>query len=104
LLVAAGIVLSAYLLVSGGGNLFHSFRLVDDEARLRQEVAELRSREARLTEIRDALRSDEYIEYVAREVLGLVKPGETVVIVQAPPDEASQPDAGDPWWEPLFGR
>ena len=104
LLLALCLLLTAYLLLSAGGSFVRSFHLADDEAALRREVAELQAEEARLTEIRDALRSDDYIEYVAREVLGLVKPGETLVIVEAAPDPASEAEGGDPWWAPLFGR
>jgi len=57
--------------------------------------------------VRDYLKSDEYIEYNARRVLGLVRPGETLVIVSsnAPATDATatpfSPDGGA-WWKDLF--
>ena len=59
-----------------------------------------------LEQIREYLRSDEYVEFMARRVFGLVKPGETLVIVKAPPavDEGVPDAVGRPWWQDLFGR
>jgi cell division protein FtsB len=76
---------------------------------MRREIAELRRQHEELVALREYLRSDEYVEGIARRVLGLVKPGETLTIVSGP----EQPGAGgeaeeggrpsQPWWEALFG-
>ena len=51
-----------------------------------------------MLQIRDALRSDDYVEYIARKVFGLVRPGEALVIVDAPPPPLDeQADAGMSW-------
>jgi cell division protein FtsB len=100
------LVITGYLLFSAGGNLVESYRLADDEDRLRAQVEELHYQEGELEQIRDYLRTDEYIEFMARRVFGLVKRGEALVVVQSPPaapaDEAVMP--GRTWWQRLFSR
>ena len=106
-LVAAFVV--GYLLFRAGGTGFQSYRLAGQEQQVRQEIAELQRQHEELVALREYLRSDEYIESVARGVLGLVKPGETLTIVSgpqgedagAPAVESSRPNR--PWWEELFG-
>ena len=106
-LVAAFVV--GYLLFRAGGTGFQSYRLAGQEQQVRQQIAELQRQHEELVALREYLRSDEYIESVARGVLGLVKPGETLTIVSgpqgedagAPAVETSRPNR--PWWEELFG-
>lgn len=113
-LVAAALV--AYLLFAAGGDYLQSRQLQAEEKGIRQEIAELQGEHEKLLAIRDYLYSDEYIEGVARRILGLVRPGETLVVVTS--NEASagpaeeQADGADPeeqdsegwrpWWERLF--
>ena len=105
LVLAAAVLVAGYLLFSAGGNVLASFRIADDEARLKSQVAELHAQEEQLKQIRDYLRTNEYVEYMARRVFGLVKPGETLVDVDAPDlPTASAETPGRPWWETLFGR
>lgn len=107
LLLAASLIVVAYLLVSAGGNVLATYRLADDEARLRAEVETLQAQEHQLTMIREYLRTDDYIEFMARRVFGLVKPGETLVVITSTAPIAGQPDdlpPGRPWWERIFGR
>jgi cell division protein FtsB len=101
------LAVAGYLLFSAGGNVLHSFRLQTDEARLKQEVQRLRSEQDQLLQVRDYLRTDDYVEFMARRVFGLVKPGETLVAVDAPrPPQQLEKDApgGERWWQRLFGR
>jgi cell division protein FtsB len=103
LLATLGVV--AYFLFSAGTNLLHSYRLAGDEKGLRQEVEELQVQIDQLQQIRDYLRTDEYVEFMARRVFGLVKPGETLVTVEAPSPEPTNPDVAESkWWQRLFGR
>ncbi len=105
LILAVALLVTGYLLFSAGGNFIQHYRIADDEAELRARVDEMHSQEAQLEQIREYLRSDEYIEFMARRVFGLVKPGETLVIVHAPPgDEPKEGPPGRPWWQDLFGR
>ena len=109
LVVLTTALVVGYLLFRAGGIGFQSYRLAGQEQQIRREIAELERQHEELTVLREYLRSDEYIEGVARRVLGLVKPGETLVIVSGPEgqgqsaveDESDRPS--QPWWEALFG-
>lgn len=107
-LLAAGLVVG-YLVFRTGGSGLQSYRLAGQEQQMRWEIAELKRQHEELVALREYLRSDEYVEGIARRVLGLVKPGETLVIVSGPEQpgeggEAAQSDRpGQTWWEALFG-
>ncbi|HTY80857.1 MAG TPA: septum formation initiator family protein [Candidatus Bathyarchaeia archaeon] len=74
-LAALGIALVVY----GGQSLTRVWALKQEAESLEREVGVLRADTARLTEEVERLRTDpEYIEQIAREKLGLVKPGERV--------------------------
>jgi cell division protein FtsB len=103
MLLLATILVSGYMLFSAGNNYLHSYRLVNNENRLRQEVDVLRDQKAQLEQIRDYLRSDEYVEFMARRVFGLVKPGEKLVIVEAPHPDPGEEAVNLTWWQRLFG-
>ena len=104
-LLVAIILVAGYLMFSAGTNLITNFRLVGDEQRLQDGVAELQAELDQLEQIREYLRSDEYVEFMARRVFGLVKPGEKLVVVEAPhppvPDDQDLKDLT--WWQRLFG-
>ena len=102
LLLAATLIATGYLLFSAGTNLIHSYRLAGDEARLRDQVEELRLQQEQLQQIRDYLRTDEYVEFMARRVFGLVKPGENLVVVDAPEAAPAPAAPGLTWWQRLF--
>lgn len=106
IILVATIVVAIYLTFSAGTNLLHSYELAGNESRLREEVEVLRQQEDQLQQIRDYLRTDEYVEFMARRVLGLVKPGEVLVIVDAPePERAKNSDASTlNWWQRLFSE
>ena len=106
LLLAALVV--GYLVFTAVGDLPLSQRLNRDEQRLQQRIVELRRQQRQLEAIRGYLLTDEYAEGVARRVLGLVRPGETLVIVSssAPtptPEGNRMEDESRPWWENLYG-
>ena len=102
------VVAIGYFIFAAAGDVILSQRLNRDEQRLQQEIAELDRQEIALQAIRDYLQTDEYIEGVARRTLGLVRPGESLVIVSSSADATPTPDsqtheAGLPWWEKLYG-
>jgi cell division protein FtsB len=99
-------IIAGYFVFSASANLIHSYRLHNDEARLREDIEELKLQQDQLLQIRDYLRTDEYVEFMARRVFGLVKPGEVLVTVDAPaPQGANNPGTLDSkWWQRLFGR
>ena len=104
-LLIAIILVAGYFVFSAGNNLVSNFRLVGEEQRLEAEVGELQTERDQLEQIREYLRSDEYVEFMARRVFGLVKPGEKLVVVDAPhppaPDDKDLKDLS--WWQRLFG-
>lgn len=114
MLLATAVVV-VYLIFTAVSSAIQSFQLGEDEDRLRDEVQGLEQRYHRLSDIRDYLNSDEYIEWVARRELGLVGPGETGIIVVSEPtsvpnggegeEEGSQAEQGQQHltWEEIIG-
>ena len=97
-----------YFVFAAAGDTLLSQRLSQDEQELQQEFADLQRQRSQLEAIREYLRTDEYIEGVARRVLGLVRPGETLVIVTSnatpvPAEEEIDEKQPGRWWEQLFG-
>ena len=81
-------VLALAVLAVGGQSLNRVWRLKQEVDGLEREIAGLRAETNRLMAVVDRLRTDpDYIEQVAREDLGLVKPGER--ILKLPPSPAS---------------
>jgi cell division protein FtsB len=77
----------AMILISlvGDQGLIAYYGLRRDAAGLRRDVTALEARRGELTREIEALRSDpDYIAYLARKRLGLVKPGETVLQLPRP--------------------
>ena len=82
-------VLAISLAAYGGQSLTRVWALKKEVEILEREVGTLRADTARLTAEVDRLRTDpEYIEQIAREKLGLVKPGERVY--KLPPASGSR--------------
>lgn len=109
LLLAVGVV--GYLLFSAVGDTLLSIRLSDDQERLERQINDLEQQHERLQQIREYLQTDGYIEGVARRVLGLVRPGETLVVVSSSatptpgPTPGADTDVGSElWWQRLYGQ
>ena len=109
------IAIAALLLVlfayAGVQTARQQHRLAEQQREVEQDVARLQQQIAELEGLREYLASDEYIEAVGRSRFGLVRPGETAVIVEdhttdQQPLGAGVPDRepGERWWEALFGR
>ena len=81
-----------------------NYRLAEECRAVEAEIHALRTRQAELEGLREYLLSDEYVEAMARSHFGLVYPGETEVVVNAPPPEEPGRQPGERWWEVLFDR
>jgi cell division protein FtsB len=82
LLIAAGVLLVLYLLVSrvlGEMGVVKYYRMKAQYNALTEEISRLKQDNVKLTKDVRALRSDPaYVERIARDKLGLARPGEIV--------------------------
>jgi cell division protein FtsL len=108
--------------VTFGGAYWDTYQIRREAGRLARERDDLRTQNAQLREEIRLLNTPEYIERIAREQLGLVKPGEVAVILVAPSPapvgtdtngagsrvapEPPKPGAPlpEPWWTRLWRR
>ncbi len=81
------IVLVAWLGHTFGKGFIKHYRLRQEIAKLTYEIQAFERRNEKIREEIELHSSEEYIEQVAREELGLVKPGETRYIISEPLDE-----------------
>jgi cell division protein FtsB/cell division protein DivIC len=82
-------VLAVSFAAYGGQSLTRAWTLKEEVESLEREVGALRAESARLTADVDRLRTDpDYIEQIARDKLGLVKPGDRVL--KLPPASGSR--------------
>ncbi len=112
LVIGAAALAITYLGFTSTRYVVHEYNLREDQASLRRDIGQFDRDHAQLVAVRDYLKSDEYIEDVARRVLGLVRPGETLVVVSssAPPTAVAPPAVATPgprapasdWWKALF--
>ena len=103
LIFVATALIATYFLVSGAVSGIRHHQLNRQESGLRAEIQEMETRYERLQALEDYLSSDEYIEAVAREQLGLVKPGETAIIaISTQPSPTPAPGESQLWWDILI--
>jgi cell division protein FtsL len=103
-----------YALVATGQKAAENYQLNQQADALRVQIAQLRDQNVQLQQQIERARTDAAIETIAREQLGLIKPGDhPLVLVQddatkTPPAPAPQP-APPPkavwrqWWDQFFG-
>jgi cell division protein FtsL len=107
-----------YALVATGQKALDNYRLNQQADGLRAEVLALRDENIRLQQQIEDARTDTAIETIAREQLGLIKPGDKPLVLAAgsAPDDAPPPaPAAGPapsadarpvwrqWWDQFFG-
>jgi cell division protein FtsL len=106
-----------YALVATGQKALDNYRLNQETEALRAEVLSLRAENIQLQQDIEQARTDTAIEMIAREQLGLIKPGDHPVVlisqtsepVASPtPAPSSSPPAPAPptwrqWWDYVFG-
>lgn len=72
-----------------GGKALQGYEMREEARALERRIDDLRKENRRLAEELEYLRSDQYIEKVAREELGLVRPGDVAVAAIVPEDGRS---------------
>jgi cell division protein FtsL len=109
-----------YALVATGQKALDNYRLNQETEALQAEVQGLRAENIRLQQDIEQARTDTAIETIAREQLGLIRPGDHPIVLisptapeSAPPAAATaqpNPPAPSPlppvwrqWWEYVFG-
>lgn len=108
IVLAVTALVVVYFLVAGSLNAIRSHQLRQQQAQLEIEIQELEERFQRLEALREYLNSDEYIEAIAREQLGLVHEGETAfVVISTAPSATPAPEEdsdAEPrlWWDILI--
>ncbi|MDO8674218.1 MAG: septum formation initiator family protein [Dehalococcoidia bacterium] len=116
IVIALVIPLIAYFGLAAGQKAIEVYQLNQDAAQVRADTEGLKAENARLLALIEYLKSDAYIEKIAREQLNLVKPGDKAVVVLAP---EGKPQVGDraqspidntiakpnwrQWWDFFFG-
>jgi len=100
-----------YFVFSAAGDALLSHKLNQNEQQLRDQIDQLSRQQQELQAVRDYLNTNDYVEGVARQVLGLVRPGETLFFVNSNAQATPAPTPGgdlnatpQPWWERLFKR
>jgi cell division protein FtsL len=105
-----------YVLVATGQKALDNYRLNQDADGLRNDVVALRTENIQLQKQIEDARTDAAIEAIAREQLGLIKPGDhpLVLVSQAAqpaavptpapaPAPSPPPPAWRQWWDYFFG-
>lgn len=103
-----------YALVATGQKAVENYQLNQQADGLRSEVVDLRAKNIELQQQIEQARTDSAIESIAREQLGLIKPGDHPVVLVSQGDQAAPqapapppPPAPRPvwrqWWDYLFG-
>jgi cell division protein FtsB len=111
------VAISVFLIVDFGSKAVTLLQATQDAKRWEEEVAKARATKEVLQKRLDYVRSDAYVEEIARTQLKWSRPGETVVVVTSPPpalpvadgvDLALPGEAGIPqsswldWWFLFF--
>lgn len=105
------VILVLLILRVFGASLLEVYRLDREAARLEAVKRDLQGRNALLREEIKLLHTPQYIERLAREQLGLVKPGEVAILIvrekpYSPAPAPPQPDRRRLWervWRVLIG-
>src|SRR5690242_18310643 len=103
-----------YALVATGQKALENYQLNQQADALRAEVVSLREQNIDLQQQIEQARTDPAIEAIAREQLGLIKPGDhPVVLLSQPGQSAPQQSVAPPppaprptwrqWWDYFFG-
>jgi cell division protein DivIC len=115
LVAVLAVPLLLYALFATGQKAIDNYRLNQQAEDLRVDVVELRSQNIQLQQQILQAHTDASVERIAREQLGLVKPGDNALIIDpsagGQPTTARSPSAAPPadpppwqqWWDLFFG-
>ena len=94
---------AVFFVLAFGGKALESYRLQRHNATLRSEIAALEEQKEQLEERLEYVKSQEYVEKVAREQYRWAKPGEKLIIpiFQRTPVVAVTPTPDQPAIEPV---
>jgi cell division protein FtsB len=87
------LTISVFLVVDFARRTAATYKIKAEAARLEQEVAQVRAQRQELEAQLNYVKSDAYVEEIARTQLKWAKEGETVVVVMATPQRVSAPPA-----------
>jgi cell division protein FtsL len=74
------LILLVFIFYSFGGQVVEMYNVQNEIKKIQGQMVELRTKNTDLGKQVDQLNSDAYIEREAREKLGLVKPGEKIIL------------------------
>lgn len=77
-------VLLGLILYSFGGQMMEMYNVRNEIAKIREQMDDIKVKNADLRKQIEQLNSEAYIEREAREKLGLVKPGEKIILEAKP--------------------
>lgn len=119
LLALASLPLFVYLAYAVAGRALELYGLRLEMGQVRSDIATLRSQQETLQQQKAFLETDQYVEWVAREELGMVKKGEVGLLILTPDELRTEarpspssgagtkaPDGRPPWlrwWDHFFG-
>lgn len=116
--IVLAIPLLAYLSFSTARKALEVYQLNRQASQIRQEITQLKDRNAELRRQTEYLQSPDYVEKAAREQLNLVRPGDIPLVLVYPPgkEPAVEPPLARPpsrtapvpnwqrWWSFFFGE
>jgi len=113
--LVAAFTIFIYLMFSIGSRTIQLYGSKAEADGLKEEIAALEQENKHLLKNKELVTSDAYIEKMAREELGMSRPGEQPVIILSDADKSSEAEnaattAKDPrpywrqWWDMFFGN
>ena len=119
LVVVLSLPFFLYLAYAVAGRALELYSLRLEMGQARSDIARLQSEQEQLQQQKAFLETDQYVEWVAREELGMIKKGEVGLLILTPDDlrpearaapatEANHPAAyrrpnWQRWWDHFFG-
>lgn len=85
-------ILLGFVFYSFGGQIVEMYKVRHEITKIKEQMAELKVKNTELRKQLDQLNSDAYIEREAREKLGLVKPGEKIILEAQAGQNVSAPN------------